>query len=207
MTKRPVAVLASGRGSNFQALAKACASSDYPARIVALFSDRRAAPALEFAKAAGIPTQYLSAKDFATRGEYDLAVSDVLAAYRPDFLCLAGYMRLLSPSFVKRWEGKIVNVHPSLLPSFKGLRAQAQALEAGVKIAGCTVHIVTEEMDAGPIIAQSPLVVEEGDTEESLSARLLPLEHAAYVKAVRFLAEGRVKIENGRATILRAREE
>ena len=201
MKKRPIAVLASGRGSNFQALAKACADPDYPARIALLFSDRRAAPALQYAKEAGIPTQYLSAKNFATRTEYDLAVSDMLQAYKPDFLCLAGYMRLLSPQFIKRWENIALNVHPSLLPSFKGLAAQRQALEAGVKIAGCTVHIVTQEMDAGPIIKQSALEVKENDTEETLSARLLPLEHAAYVEAVRLMALGKVKIAENRAVI------
>jgi phosphoribosylglycinamide formyltransferase-1 len=201
MTKRRVAVLVSGRGSNLKALVEACAKPEFPAEIAFVFSNKPDAPALRYAREAGIPASSLSAKGFPSREAFDAAAADVVAAHAPDIVCLAGYMRLLTPAFIRRWPDRILNIHPSLLPSFKGLDAQRQALEAGVKIAGCTVHIVREEMDSGPILLQEAVPVPEGDTEESLSARLLPVEHRLYVEALALLAGGRVRTEGNRARI------
>ncbi|MFN8693274.1 MAG: phosphoribosylglycinamide formyltransferase [Holosporales bacterium] len=183
---RRIGVLASGRGSNLAALLSADLS---PASIVCVLSDKAAAPALDLARQAGVEVvQHLAPKPFAgDRAAYDASVTAALREAGVDFVCLAGYMRLVSPGFVADWRGRMINIHPSLLPSFKGLDAQAQAIAAGVKLAGCTVHYVSEEMDAGEIIAQAAIEVLPGDTAASLSERLLPVEHRLYVETVQKL--------------------
>jgi phosphoribosylglycinamide formyltransferase 1 len=189
--KHRVVFLASGRGSNFEALALAIQKGTVRnAEAAALVSNRKDAPALEIARKLGVPTTVLDQTTFRgksgkfDRESYSLALADTLTAYAPDWVCLAGYMLLLPPEIVHQWPSKILNIHPSLLPLFPGLRAQAQALKAGANETGCTVHLVSEEMDAGPILEQSSLKVEADDTEESLTQRLLPLEHQTYIRAL-----------------------
>jgi phosphoribosylglycinamide formyltransferase 1 len=181
-----IAVLASGNGSNLEALLKAEQSGVFPgASIAVVFSDKKAARALDLAREYGKPAIFLGAKGFPIRAEYDAAVTAILQQYHVKFVCLAGYMRLVSSEFVAAWQEKMVNIHPSLLPSFKGLYAIRQALNYGVKITGCTVHYVTEDMDAGPILAQAAVPVLAEDSEESLSARVLEQEHLLYVEVMR----------------------
>ena len=190
--KLRVAVLISGRGSNLQALIDACAAPDYPAEIVLVLSNVPDAFGLERARKAGIPTAIVRHRDFATREAFDDAMDEKLRAAGVAFICLAGFMRLLSAAFVRRWEGRLINIHPSLLPAFKGVRVHEQALEAGVAVSGCTVHFVIPELDSGPIIAQAEVPVVPGDTVETLSARVLEAEHRLYPHALRLVAEDRV---------------
>jgi phosphoribosylglycinamide formyltransferase-1 len=189
-----VGVLVSGRGSNLQALLDACARPASPARIAVVLSDREQAPALERAAAAGVPAVFLNPKDFGDRAAYDAALVDELARRRVGLVCLAGFMRLLSPAVVRAFRGRILNIHPSLLPAFPGLHAQRQALEHGVKVTGATVHFVDEGLDSGPIVLQAAVPVEPGDTEASLAARILVEEHRLYPLAVRLFAEGRLDL-------------
>ncbi|MGB8474200.1 MAG: phosphoribosylglycinamide formyltransferase [Candidatus Acidiferrum sp.] len=197
MTKR-IGVLLSGRGSNFEAIAESIASGRIPnAEIAMVISNREGAPGIERAKARGIATRVIPSKGL-EREAYDRQVVAVLNAQKVDLVCLAGYMRLLSPYFVAAFPNRILNIHPSLLPSFPGLESQRQALEYGVKFAGCTVHFVDENLDAGPIVLQSVVPVKDEDTEESLSARILQEEHRIYSQAVRIVLEGRYKIEGRR---------
>lgn len=193
-------VLASGRGSNLQAILDA-ARGDYPARVVVVVSDRERAPALERAAAAGAPAVFLNPKDFADRTAYDAALDGVLDAHHVDLVCLAGFMRILTPAFVRGRRGRILNIHPSLLPAFPGLAAQRQALDAGVKRAGATVHLVDEGVDTGPIVLQAGVPVLGDDTEQTLSARILAEEHRLYPEAIRLFAEGRLEITGRRVTI------
>jgi len=193
MTKR-IGVLLSGRGSNFEALADSVASGKIPnAEIALVLSNREAAAGVERAKSRGLATQVIPSKGL-EREAYDRLVVAALNEAKVDLICLAGYMRLLSPYFVASFPQKILNIHPSLLPSFPGLEAQKQALDYGVKFAGCTVHFVDENLDAGPIVLQSVVPVEDGDTEETLSARILKEEHRIYSEAVKLILEGKYKI-------------
>ncbi|MDA0781296.1 MAG: phosphoribosylglycinamide formyltransferase [Rickettsiales bacterium] len=191
MQKLKTAVLISGSGTNLQALIDACGNSDFPAQIVLVLSNKADAYGLERAKKAGIKTAVVNHKDFASREEFDRQMDKVIIESGAKFICMAGFMRLLSGWFTQKWQGKLVNIHPSLLPSFKGVNAQKQALEYGVKIAGCTTHFVTEEMDAGPIIAQAAVKVDENETVESLTAKILEKEHEIYPKTLRLVAEGK----------------
>jgi len=193
MTKR-IAVLLSGRGSNFEALADSVAAGRIPhAEISLVLSNREGAPGVEKARQRGLKTCAIPSKGL-EREAYDRQVVAILREHHVDLVCLAGYMRLLSPYFVAAFPQKILNIHPSLLPSFPGLEAQKQALDYGVKFAGCTVHFVDENLDAGPIILQSAVPVEDGDTEDSLSARILKEEHRIYSEAVKIVLEGNYKI-------------
>jgi phosphoribosylglycinamide formyltransferase-1 len=197
MNKR-IGVLLSGRGSNFQALADSIASSRIPnAEIAIVISNREGAPGIDRAKTRGIPTCVIPSKGL-ERETYDRQVVAALNDHHVYLVCLAGYMRLLSPYFVASFPNRILNIHPSLLPSFPGLESQRQALEYGVKFAGCTVHFVDENLDAGPIVLQSVVPVKDEDTEDTLSTRILEQEHRIYSEAVRIVLEGRYKIEGRR---------
>jgi len=195
MSKKRVAVLISGRGSNMTALIEAAKASDYPAEIALVVSNRPEAPGLIRAREEDITTAVVDHKLFGEdREAFERALDDALAAHRIDLVCLAGFMRRLSPWFVQRWRGKMLNIHPALLPEFKGLHTHRRALEAGVKRHGATVHFVVPEVDAGPIVEQASVAVREGDTEDTLAARVLEIEHRIYPRALRALAEGRASI-------------
>jgi phosphoribosylglycinamide formyltransferase 1 len=200
-----VAVLISGRGSNLQALIDACAPRDFPAEIRLVLSNRGNAPGLERAAQAGIPTQVISHRDHATREAFDAALDAALRAAGVELVCLAGFMRLLGAAFVERWRDRLVNIHPSLLPAFRGLDTHARALAAGVRFTGCTVHFVRAAVDDGPIIVQAVVPVLPGDDSEALAARVLAAEHRAYPLALRLIAEGRTRVgDDGRVEIRRA---
>jgi phosphoribosylglycinamide formyltransferase-1 len=197
MTKR-IGVLLSGRGSNFEALADSVTSGRIPnAEIAIVISNRDGAPGIEKAQQRGIPSKVIPSKGL-EREAYDRQVVAVLQKYKVDLICLAGYMRLLSPYFVAAFPQRILNIHPSLLPSFPGLESQRQALEYGVKFAGCTVHFVDENLDAGPIVLQATISVRDDDTEATLSERILAEEHRIYSEAVKIVLEGRYKIAGRR---------
>jgi len=196
-----VAVLISGRGSNLQALIEACAAPDFPAEIALVISNRADAKGLDLAAKAGIPRAVIPHRDFATREAFEAAIDRALTAARVELVCLAGFMRLLTPEFVARWRDRLVNIHPSLLPSFRGLDTHARALAAGVRFAGCTVHFVRAEMDEGPIIVQAAVPVLPGDDAERLAERVLAAEHRAYPLALRLIAEGRVTVRDERVEI------
>ena len=191
MTRKRVAVLISGRGSNLQAILDAIRERRLDARVAVVISSIASAPGLDRAREAGVPTVVLSHRDYPSREEFDAALVEKLRSYEVDLVCLAGFMRLLSPVFVRAFPGRILNIHPSLLPSFPGLHAQKQALEHGVKVTGATVHIVDEELDHGPILVQRCVPVLEGDDEDSLSARILEVEHQIYPEAISLLLERR----------------
>jgi phosphoribosylglycinamide formyltransferase-1 len=200
MNKR-IGVLLSGRGSNFEALADSISSARIPNAVIAIVvSNREGAPGVDRAKSRGIPTRAIPSKGL-EREAYDRQVVAVLNEHKVDLVCLAGYMRLLSPHFVDAFPNRILNIHPSLLPSFPGLESQRQALEYGVKFAGCTVHFVDENLDAGPIVLQSVVPVADDDTEDTLSARILQEEHKIYSEAVRTVLEGRYKIAGRRVLV------
>jgi len=204
MAKR-IGVLLSGRGSNFEALAESVAAGRIPsAEIVMVISNREGAPGIERARARGIATRVIPSKGL-EREAYDRRVVAALREKQVDLVCLAGFMRLLSPYFVAAYRHRILNIHPSLLPAFPGLEAQRQALEYGVKWSGCTVHLVDENLDAGPIVVQSVVPVLDADTPETLAARILTEEHRIYTEAVRLVLEGRYRIE-GRRVIQIPRE-
>ncbi len=193
MAKKRVAVLISGRGSNMTALIDAAKAPDYPAEIVLVVSNRPDAAGLSRARAAGIATALIDHLPFGDdREAFERALDAALSAQRVDLVCLAGFMRLLTPWFVTRWSGRMLNIHPALLPQFKGLDTHRRALEAGVKRHGATVHFVVPETDSGPIIVQDSVPVLEGDTEATLAARVLEVEHRIYPQALRLVAEGRV---------------
>jgi phosphoribosylglycinamide formyltransferase 1 len=193
MSKR-IGVLLSGRGSNFEALAESVAAGRIPAaEIAVVVSNREGAPGIARAKERGIATRVIASKGL-EREAYDRQVVAVLSECKVDLICLAGYMRLLSPYFVAAFPNRILNIHPSLLPSFPGLESQRQALEYGVKFAGCTVHFVDENLDAGPIVLQAAVAVEDGDTEATLSEKILREEHRIYSEAVRIVLEGKFRI-------------
>ena len=194
-------ILVSGRGSNLQALIDACQAADYPARIACVMSNIPDAYALERARAAGLPALTVNHRDFDTRQEFEKEVDAQLSAHGVQLVCLAGFMRLLTPWFVTHWLDRLINIHPSLLPAFPGLHTHREALAYGVKLAGCTIHFVRPEMDHGPIIAQSAVPVRDDDTEDTLAARVLEAEHATYPQVVRWIAEGRVNVLNERAFV------
>ena len=196
-----VGVLASGRGSNFDALAAAGEAGRVPAVIAALVSDRATAGALEIARRRGIEALFVDPAQHPGREAHEKAVIGALDERGVGLVCLAGYMRLLSETFVRHFEGRLLNIHPSLLPAFPGLRAQRQALDHGVRLAGATVHFVDEGMDTGPIVLQAAVPVLSEDTEETLSRRILAEEHRIYPEAVRLFAEGRLRIEGRRVHI------
>ncbi len=199
--KKRIGVLLSGRGSNFEALAESVAAGRIPnAGISIVISNREGAPGIERAESRGIRTRVIPSKGL-ERETYDRQVAAVLEEHKIDLICLAGYMRLLSPYFVAKFPNRILNIHPSLLPSFPGLESQRQALEYGVKVAGCTVHFVDENLDAGPIIVQAVVPVKDDDTEATLSERILKEEHRIYSEAVRIVLEGKYRIA-GRRVIM-----
>jgi phosphoribosylglycinamide formyltransferase-1 len=201
MVKKKVGVLVSGRGSNLQALLDAAADPAFPAEITLVISNIPGVYALERAAKAGVPTLVIPHKKFASREEFDAAMDAALRAAGIDIVCLAGFMRLLSKGFVEGWLGRMINIHPALLPSFKGLHTHERALEAGVKLHGCTVHLVTPELDDGPILVQAAVPVLPGDTADTLAARVLEQEHQAYPLALRLVAEGKVTIDGPRAVV------
>jgi phosphoribosylglycinamide formyltransferase 1 len=206
ISRRRAAILVSGRGSNMAALIAAAASADYPAEIALVASNRPDAPGLARAKAAGIATTIVDHTRFGKdREAFEHALQAELDVHRIDIVCLAGFMRLFTPWFVERWPGRMLNVHPALLPSFKGLKTHEQAIAAGVKIHGASVHLVVPEMDSGPIVAQAATAVRDDDTADTLADRILALEHRIYPLALRLLAEGRLRIVNGRCLIEGAR--
>lgn len=205
MARLKVAVLISGRGSNLQALIEACAAPDFPAEIVRVVSNRPAAFGLERARQAGLATETVDHRGL-SREAFEERLDQVLRQAGAELVCLAGFMRLLTPGFVSAWADCILNIHPSLLPAFKGLHVHEQALEAGVRFSGCTVHYVRPAMDAGPILAQAAVPVLTGDTAETLAARVLEAEHRLYPLALKLVAEGRAAIEGDRVRILEPKE-
>lgn len=201
MAKLKVGVLISGRGSNLAALIEAAKASDYPAEIGCVVSNREAAPGLAIAAAAGISTAVVSHRDHPDRESFDRAVSAELERHGVELVVLAGFMRIFSPWFPARWKDRLINIHPSLLPAFKGLNVQRQALDAGVRVSGCTAHLVTPDLDSGPIIAQAAVPVLPGDTEETLAARILRQEHRLYPLVVRWFGEGRIAIDGEKIAV------
>jgi phosphoribosylglycinamide formyltransferase-1 len=189
--RRRVGILISGRGSNMSALIEAARAPDYPAEIVVVISNEPEAAGLGTARANAIPAEIINHRDFTSREEFGEALDARLSNHNVEIVCLAGFMRLLATSFVERWHGRIVNIHPSLLPNFKGLNTHARALAAGAKVHGCTVHFVEPELDSGPTILQAEVPVLPGDDERSLAARVLAEEHRIYPEALRLVAEGR----------------
>ncbi len=184
MKKIKIAILISGRGSNMQALVQACAVADFPAEVAVIISNKSDAQGLVFAREQGIPAIFIDHKKFASRQEFDQALTAEIEKNHCQIVCLAGFMRLLSPQFVQHWQGRAINIHPSLLPAFKGADAVGDAIKAHAKISGCTVHFIAEEMDAGPIIAQAQVEVLSSDNKETLAARILQEEHKLYPQSL-----------------------
>jgi phosphoribosylglycinamide formyltransferase 1 len=199
--KRRVGILISGRGSNMMALAAAARAPDFPAEIAVVISNKSAAAGLALARTAGIPAIVVEHQQFATREAFDAAVESELMRQGVELVCHAGFMRIQSAAFASRWLGRQLNIHPSLLPSFKGLAAAKQAIDAGVRISGCTVHFVTPELDSGPIIAQAAVPVLAADTPETLAARILTAEHRLYPLALRLAASGKARLVEGRVVL------
>ena len=200
-----IAVLISGRGSNLQALIDAANQPGWPAEIVLVISNIAGAQGLERAKAAGIPTTVINHKDFEDRETFDASMTEAIeksaAGNGAELVCLAGFMRLLSTHFIDHWRDRLINIHPSLLPAFKGLEVHQRVLDAGEEFSGCTVHFVRPEMDTGPILLQAKVPVQPGDAADTLAARVLEQEHVIYPEAVRLIAEGRVKVDGELALI------
>lgn len=194
---KSIVILISGRGSNMQAIVHAARKGKWQVRIAAVISNRADAPGLEFARQHQIPTIVVPSRDYADRAAFDSALRQEIERHRPDLVVLAGFMRILSPGFVDHFAGRMLNIHPSLLPSFPGMHTHRQALAAGVKVHGATVHFVTADLDHGPIVAQHAVPVLPHDDEASLAARVLGVEHQLYVDAVRAFIDGRLQIENG----------
>ena len=203
--RRRTAILISGRGSNMSALIGAARAPDFPAEIALVLANKSEAGGLAFARQAGVATAVIDHKIYAGRDEFEGSMQALLEIHRIDLICLAGFMRILGAPFVARWHGRILNIHPSLLPSFRGLNTHARAIEAGVKLHGCTVHFVEPELDSGPIIAQAAVEVRDDDTPETLGARVLAQEHALYPTALALVAAGRVRIDGPRTRIATAR--
>jgi phosphoribosylglycinamide formyltransferase-1 len=194
MARLKVGVLISGRGSNLQALIDACAAPDYPAEIVLVLSNRADALGIERARRAGLKTTVIPHRDFAARESFEVALDGALREAGAEFVCNAGFLRILTPWFVERWRDRQINIHPSLLPAFPGLHTHERALAAGVRFSGCTVHFVRPAMDEGPIIAQAAVPVLPGDDAETLAARVLAAEHRLFPLALRLVAEGRATV-------------
>ena len=200
---KKVVILISGRGTNLQALLKAA----LPCDIAAVISNRADAKGLDIAKSHGIPTAVIEHRDYPDRGSFDAALARVIDAYAPDIVALAGFMRILSAGFVSRYHGRLINIHPSLLPAYTGLDTHARALQDGVKIHGCTVHFVTHDLDHGPIIIQAAVPVLRGDTEQTLAARVLHEEHRIYAQAIRWLCKDKVALNEQGHAVLRHRKQ
>jgi phosphoribosylglycinamide formyltransferase 1 len=198
MQKLKVAVLISGRGSNLKALLDACDTPNFPAEIVHVISNKPTAKGLRYAEEYGVPYEVISHKDFEKRAEFDMKLHEHISKSGAEFVCLAGFMRVLSNKFVDLWKERVINIHPSLLPSFKGVETHKQALETGVKYHGCTVHFVVPDVDSGPIIVQEVVPVLDDDTQESLGARCLEKEHIAYRRALRIIADKKYRIEGNK---------
>jgi phosphoribosylglycinamide formyltransferase-1 len=196
-----IVILISGRGSNMEALIAARDAGNLPVNIAAVISNRPDAAGLATAARAGIATRHLDHKAFAGREAFDAALAECIDGYAPDLVVLAGFMRILTEGFVRHYEGRLMNIHPSLLPSFPGLHTHQRALEEGVRIHGCTVHFVTPTLDHGPVIIQAAVPVLDGDTESSLAARILVQEHKIYPQAVRWFAEDKLTLDNGRVRL------
>jgi phosphoribosylglycinamide formyltransferase-1 len=202
MARKRVAVLISGRGSNMQALVEAGNDKSYPAEIVLVVSNRPDAPGIAFARKAGIATTIIDHKDYGKdREAFERALQAVLEGSGIEIVCLAGFMRLFTPWFIARWQGRMLNIHPALLPAFKGLDTHEQALAAGAKTHGATVHLVSADMDSGPIVCQATVPVLDGDTPEALGARVLTIEHKIYPLALKWLAEGNLRVADGRCHV------
>jgi phosphoribosylglycinamide formyltransferase 1 len=199
-----IVILISGRGSNMEAIVRALESERWPARIAAVISNKPDAKGLDFAQARGIPTAVVPSKEFANRAEFDAALQETVDGFAPDLVVLAGFMRILTAPFVEHYAGRMLNIHPSLLPLFPGLHTHRQALEAKVTEHGATVHFVTAELDHGPTVLQARIDVLPGDTEESLAQRLLEKEHVIYPQAVRLFVEGKLHIDDGLVQIAAA---
>lgn len=197
--KTKVAILISGRGSNMKSLIQAAKSPDYPAEIIGVFSNRADAAGLDYAKAEGIQTAVISHKDFDSRDSFCEALDSLLEEWGTELICLAGYMRIHSDAFAQKWTGKMLNIHPSLLPSFPGLHVQQQAIDAGVKISGATVHEVIPELDAGPPVMQAAVPVLDNDTAETLAERILKVEHVIYPQALKLFIERSSNIDATKA--------
>lgn len=193
-----IVILISGRGSNMEAIVKRCAAEGWPASVAAVISNRPGAAGLGFAEAHGIDTAVVDHRRFASREAFDDALAACIDAHAPDLVVLAGFMRILGPAFVRRYDGRLLNVHPSLLPAFPGLHTHQRALEVGCAVAGATVHFVTTELDHGPIVVQSTVAVLPGDDEAALAARVLATEHVIYPLAVRWFVQGRLALRDGR---------
>jgi phosphoribosylglycinamide formyltransferase 1 len=194
MARLKAGVLISGRGSNLLALLEACAAPDFPAEIALVVSNRADAPGLAHAGRFGVPAEVVSHRDYPDRESFDRVLSAALEAEGVELVCLAGFMRIFSPWFPTHWANRILNVHPSLLPSFRGLQVHQQAIDAGARVSGATVHLVTPDLDAGPIVAQAAVPVHQGDTAETLAARILKAEHQLYPQVLRWFGEGRVRL-------------
>ncbi len=194
---KQIVILLSGRGSNMEAIVRACASERWDARIAAVISNRADAGGLAFAKDHGIATAVVDHRAFAVRADFDAALAAAIDPHAPDAVALAGFMRILGPAFVQRFAGRLVNIHPSLLPAFPGLHTHRRAIEAGCKVAGASVHFVTADLDHGPIVAQAIVPVLWDDDEDTLSARVLAQEHRLYPLALRWLVEGRLEVRDG----------
>lgn len=201
MAKTKIAVLISGRGSNMQALIEAARDEDFPAEIVLVASNNPDAPGLEIARAAGIEIDVVNHRDFDDREAFEEALDATIKLYGARIVCLAGFMRILTPSFTERWRDLLINIHPSLLPAFKGLHTHERALEAGVRIHGCTVHYVRPEMDDGPIIGQAAVPVLPGDTPETLAERVLQAEHKLYPQCVALACSGKARVAGERVRL------
>lgn len=195
------AILISGRGSNMMALVEAAEAADHPAEIVAVISNRPGAAGVAWAAERGIPTTVIDHTEFDSRDAFDGEVHKALLACKAELVVMAGFMRILSDDFVRQWEGRMINIHPSLLPLFKGLNTHAKAIEAGMKIAGCTAHYVTPELDGGPIIAQAAVAVRNDDTPDTLAARVLVAEHRLYPMAFKLVAGGDAPLVDGRVAL------
>jgi phosphoribosylglycinamide formyltransferase 1 len=201
VARKRVAILISGRGSNMAALIEAASARSYPAEIALVVSNRPEAKGLELAKSKSIATATVDHTAYKSREEFEAELAKKLTGAKIEIICLAGFMRVLTPGFVKQWEGRLLNVHPSLLPAFKGVDTHVRALDAGVKVHGCSVHFVVPELDSGPIVMQAAVPVLEGDDEEELAMRVLAAEHYIYPAALRLLAGGKLTIEGERVVI------
>ena len=196
-----IVILISGRGSNMEALVRARDARELPVNIAAVISNRPDAAGLETAARAGIVTHFIDHKAFAGRDAFDAALAECIDAFTPDLVVLAGFMRILGDGFVRHYAGRLINIHPSLLPAFPGLHTHRQAIQEGVRLHGCTVHFVTPALDHGPVVIQAAVPVLDGDDEASLAARVLVQEHRIYPQAVRWFAEGRLRLEGGRVLL------
>lgn len=201
MGKLKVGILISGRGSNMAALVEAAQDPAFPAEVSCVLSNRPDAGGLDFARERGIPAVLVDHKAYASKAGFEAAVTEALVSHGADFVCLAGFMRIVSPAFIERWHNRLINIHPSLLPSYKGLHTHERALADGVKLTGCTVHFVRSEMDVGPIVAQAAVPVIAGDTPDSLAARVLTAEHRLYPLALRLIAEGKARVDGEMVTV------